>query len=751
MNPRKALVLFVFCNGSFACITAQTIDFGKSYINVTKGINGGTLETGDTMEIRASVVVTGAGAFDSCNYKDAIPAGTAYITGTVRVLTNEGKIYKQFTDAAGDDAGSIVTGVVSINLGFNTATYAATAFRRGKITNTDKPSFYGSTCILIASFRVKVTATSGSVISTGGGKITYRNAAKSNNAILTNTFPANTVAVYTNFGMCSNSVGANSLGTEYNGTFGSGKLQNRGTSANVPAGYTYAAFTSGMPQDYYYGLANNTSNGANFTTSNSWAKPDNSAPTHRVFNVWDIIGDHTGATDPYAGNAPGNNTAPTGYMLVINAAYRIDSAFQQTISGLCPNTYYEISCWVRNICSKCGCDANGVGATSGNSAYIPTAAGDSSGVYPNLTFELDGLDYYTTGNLLYTGKWVKRGFTFLTGPSQTSFTLKFFNNAPGGGGNDWALDDISVATCSPDLTFTPTPNPNVCANNTISIGCIIQSYFNNYTYYKWQKSTNGGLNWSETGIGGTGAPAYNGSEWEYKVQYPTFVATAADNGTKYKVVIGTTASNLANNNCSFSEGTATVTLNVINCGTVLHTDILSFDGTEEGNKIKLNWTTSREEPPVQYAVERSFDGITFTALATVPGRAITTEWNTYVFTDAGTGQKDVHYRIRMMGAAHEKFSRVIRFSTGSKEQATITNPFYDRLQITVHTKQTELLQLILVDMNGRIVRRQQHIAATGTNQLQMANTTTLPEGLYTVQIIGKSQTVTRCVLKTNRL
>ena len=36
---------------------SQNIDFGKSYINVTKGLNGGTVETGDTLEIRASLVV----------------------------------------------------------------------------------------------------------------------------------------------------------------------------------------------------------------------------------------------------------------------------------------------------------------------------------------------------------------------------------------------------------------------------------------------------------------------------------------------------------------------------------------------------------------------------------------------------------------------------------------------------------------------------------------------------------------------
>src|SRR6478672_2932675 len=146
---------------------AQNIDFGKSFINVTKGLNGGTFETGDTLEMRASFVVR-SGTYDSCRYQDLIPAGTSYIPGTIRVLTNEGKIYKQFTDLPGDDAGWLAATTITINLGFNTAAAPANAFRRGRVSNTDKPSFYGSTCIMIASFRVRITSLVGTLISTGG-------------------------------------------------------------------------------------------------------------------------------------------------------------------------------------------------------------------------------------------------------------------------------------------------------------------------------------------------------------------------------------------------------------------------------------------------------------------------------------------------------------------------------------------------------------------------------------------------------
>ena len=297
IHPYLLVFLVALLPGSVQ-VMAQNIDFGKSYINVTKGLNGGTVETGDELEIRATFVVR-SGTYDSCRYQDVVPAGTTYIPGTIRVLTNEGKIYKQFSDAYGDDQGWISGSNVTIHLGYRTGSAPATAFRRGRVANTHKPSFYINTCIMIASFRVTVTAVTGSSISTGGGNMTYKSGSS---PISTYTFPANTLRVYTNYGICSNSIGTNAIGTEFNGTFGSGQPRNRGTSGNVPVGYTYNFFDLNSPQDYYYGIANNTSTRSNYTTSNTWAKPDNSSPTHRVFTVWDIIGDHTGAVDPILGN-----------------------------------------------------------------------------------------------------------------------------------------------------------------------------------------------------------------------------------------------------------------------------------------------------------------------------------------------------------------------------------------------------------------------------------------------------------------
>jgi hypothetical protein len=721
---------------------AQNIDFGKSYINVSKGLNGGTLETGDTLEIRAAFVVR-SGTYDSCSYTDLIPAGTSYIPGTVRVLTNEGKIYKQFTDAINDDEGWINGSTIRINLGYNQASGPARSFRRGRVANSDRPSFYGSTCIMIASFRIKITAAIGSTISTGGGSMTYKSGSS---AIQTYTFPANTVAIYTNYGICSNSVGANSLGTEFNGTFGSGRTRNRGTSANVPPSYTYNVFTGNSPNDYYYGIANNTSAINSYTTSNSWAKPDNSVPTHRVFSVWDIIGDHTNAANSALGNTATDTVAIRngGYMLVINASYRIDSAFQQTISNLCPNTYYEISCWMRNICSKCGCDSAGRGSST--AGYIPTAPGDTSGVYPNITFEVDGVDYFTTGNIMYTGNWIKKGFTFLTGPSQTSFTLKFFNNAPGGGGNDWALDDISVATCSPNLAFTPSNQPTVCKGNVVDFGSYIRSYFNNYTFYKWQSSNDNGSTWTDAGISGTATPAWNGSAWEYFTSFPTFVANMSDSGRKYRVVVATTASNLSSTSCSFSETGSILTLNVIDCGVPLETDFLAFNSWLDHDRNYLRWTTSKEESRVQYSIEKSTDGQNYLSVATLDGAATSDEKNYYGWDEPGRGE--AFYRIRMQLDSRQKFSRVIRVGSRVKgfDVIRVPNPVESPVVAFVQMNETKPVLLELMDYSGRIIQQKEFNPLPGLQKLELP-AINLSAGVYLLRIRSADQTYTIKVLK----
>jgi len=756
------------------CITRPTpsqIDYSRSYINVTKGGTGGTVNPGDTLEMRATIVIRGTGSSaDSLSFTDTLyhNRGLRLVPGSVSLRTNEGKVYKSFTDADDSDAGWLTYNgldtIISMNFGTVASRYA-----RGRLNYNSRPSVFGSTCIIMATYRVVVYADYNSTINFKTGSLHFRD-------VLTGTstkanFTANNLIVYQSPGLCPNAVSAtNALGAEFNGTFGAPSggaplARNRGTTPYTS--YLYNVFANGTgPGDLYYGITNNTS--GRYTTITTWTKPE-SVNGYRVFNQWDITGDHTNSADPLKGNLacdttqPVSATNPCGYMLVINSAYKPDTAFTYTVNNLCPNTYYEIAAWFKNICYKCGCDSTGTSVTG--ATYIPSAPGDSSGVQPNVAFDVNGIDYYTTGNIAYAGlgsqtgsdtlnRWVKRGFVYLTGPAETSFRLTLRNNAPGGGGNDWALDDISVATCLPNMQYSPSLSPTTCESNPITINDTIRSYFNNYNNYRWQRSTDGGSNWSDVPAAtGTSSPTWNGSAWEYITSYtiPPSGATLSNNGDRYRVVVSTTSGNLGNSNCQVTDGISIINLNVLNCGVALQTELLSFNGRLVNGQAQLSWNTSREEEQVYFNVEKSPDGRNFTSIGTVKGFANrAAETNSYSFTDSALLNGKASYRITMHdNGAKRKMSRIIQLQL---EESLFTvnhilNPFGGELPFEIATSKDGRMEAVLLNASGSAVGRQAFTLRSGINSVSLDNLQSLTPGIYILKIQYRDQTYSRKVIK----
>lgn len=715
---------------------------GKSFINVTKGVNGGTVEPGDELEIRASLVLRSISgsvptAIDSCAFFDNIPAGTSFIPGSLAILTNEGKVYKSFTDGAGDDEGYISGSAVTINMGYNPYDDHATAYRRGRIRSNHRPSAGG--CLMLASYRVTVTAPNASILSLGGGSFSYALVTDPPGTVQSRTFNPSNIIVYQNTGLCTNSSGVNVLDNtivgDFNGTFGSGNAMNRVASPNIPPGYTYIQLTGNAPGDTYYGITNNTSNNpAGYSTVNTWPKPE-SPIVHRIFGVFDVIGDHTGAADPMAGNpaADTTNGGTGGYMLLVNAAFNIDDAFSYPISGLCPNTYYELSFWVRNICSRCGTDslnrtASGVSVPVG---YIPTEVGDSSGVYPNLGLSIDGVNHYTTGNIKYTGQWVKKGFIFRTGPAQTSIVFSITNNAPGGGGNDWALDDISIVTCTPNLNLAPSGNSQVCLGNQVDLSCDVISFFDNYIYYQWQVSHDNGVTWTDTLSMGTGSPSPSGGNYLYNATFPSFIADASQHFVQYRIRVATTPANLYSG-CSFFNS-ANIIVMVNNCEWVLKTDLLSFTGRLDNKQAVLSWVVNEVTEQTIFEIHKSLDGRNFTSIGKINAVA---GLNNYNFTDPEPLSPAAYYRIVIKEADAQKISKTILLSVKdiSFEIVSIVNPFSNRLVFDVTTPNAVLANIIITDAYGKTVKLLKQPLQRGVNNIQINDLDNLSDGNYYLQI-----------------
>jgi hypothetical protein len=457
---------------------------------------------------------------------------------------------------------------------------------------------------------------------------------------------------------------------------------------------------------------------------------------------WYIDGDHSG-TNNAIGNMPPSASTPGSYMLMVNADYVASEVFRQTISNLCPNTYYEFSGWVRNICPTCGIDSTGAQFTG----TVTAPASGYPGVYPNLSFSLNDVDYYNTGEIDTVG-WLKKGFVFRTGPSQTSAVFSIRNNAQGGGGNDWVLDDIAVATCLPTMSYSPTINPTICMSNPIEIADTISSFFNNYTTYKWQRSVNGGASWTDiTGV--TSLPDTNFYITTYTV--PATATTLADSGNLYRVVVATTAANLVNPNCNISDG-VTITLSVLDCGPVLDVDMLTFTGKLVTTKANLAWSTTHEDAPVTFIIERSTDGRNFSKAGESPGYNNGNYTNHYSFIDPVDVVDRVWYRIAMVSlTGKKKYSNIIQLYNKlvDFEVTNIVNPFSGSLAYNVIVAENSVITSELIDIAGKTVSSQKQLVYTGTNSINFGNTQSLPAGIYTLRVINKNKSLVHRLVKKN--
>jgi len=721
-------------------VSVPTVKYGKSYVNITKGVNGGTVEPGDVLEIRITFFVNANGAYN-VSAVGSIPTGTSYVPGSIRILTNEGLLYKQWTDAADADPGTVSGSTVTINIGKG----ASGTNTGGTVKSSYRPSLFGSQCLLVAAYQVQVTGGYASTVNVGGGTLSY--STNANVPVVTNiNFPAVNVMVYKNTGICLNSVGSNGIASEFGGTFGNGNLKNRVASTKIPPNYVYATLTTGAPADNYYGISNNTSpGGANYSFN-----PADAVASHHIFNVWDIIGDHTGAASPTLGNPPTDTTGGKtgGYMIVVNAAFSTDTAFLDTVKNLCPNTYYEYSAWFRNICKVCSCDS--IGTQAKNSGYIPTSLGDSSGVHPNLTFNINGFDYYTTGDILYTGQWIKKGFTYLTGPGQTQMVISIRNNAPGGGGNDWAIDDIGVATCTPNLNLNPsTPTVNVCFGDGASLSAIVQSFFNNYTEYIWEKSSDNGVTYTSTGYSGTGSPAFNGTDYTYTAVGPSFIGDSTTNMNIYRLRVASTSTNLTDPNCSFAA-LRTVQVFVHNCSWLLKADFVSVAGSLHNNLAGVQWSMVNETGRESYEVERSTDGIHWTVAGKITASTAGGN-NNYKLDDPLALSGATYYRIKMTDDNSFKYSKTILVSPSKIDFAVkdLVNPFVNSVSCNVIVPEEGDLHVSILDMYGRTIKAFTQSAAKGISAVKIQDLGSLSGGTYFLKIEWQNQGITKKILKTN--
>ena len=288
-------------------------------------------------------------------------------------------------------------------------------------------------------------------------------------------------------------------------SFGAGNNPGPPLSA-AATGYQYVA--NDCPNDGFYTVRNNT--------------------TSCFGNTWhSLTTDHTGN---------GN-----GYFMLVNASIQPSAFYVDTVRGLCGNSTYEFAAWIMNVILPSSCNGN----TN----------------QPNLTFTIERtngvvLQTYNSGNIaaLNTPVWKQYGFFFTTPAAGADIVLRIVNNAPGGCGNDLALDDITFRPCGPQLTPTisgqPTTTSQICTGTarSITFNCSVSPGFVN-PVFQWQQRFNASA-WTDIPLA---------NSLNYVANFP---ASSAIGNYEFRLAVAE-AGNLGSPQCRISSSIISIVVNAL--------------------------------------------------------------------------------------------------------------------------------------------------------------------------------------------
>jgi len=165
--------------------------------------------------------------------------------------------------------------------------------------------------------------------------------------------------------------------------------------------------------------------------------------------------------------------------------------------------------------------------------------------------------------------------------------------------------------------------------------------------------------------------------------------------------------------------------------------LISFQGNmNKNNKVTLNWTVADNETVHSFEIERSVNGKDFTTAGVVfASQKFGTE--SYMFYETATTEK-VMYRLRMIDKAHDiDYSRILIFQTKSLSTAAIKvigNPVNDKLTFSYSSNATQVVDVRVYDITGKILMSQKVNSAEGTNMLSLPLNPTFKSGMYVVEV-----------------
>lgn len=178
----------------------------------------------------------------------------------------------------------------------------------------------------------------------------------------------------------------------------------------------------------------------------------------------------------------------------------------------------------------------------------------------------------------------------------------------------------------------------------------------------------------------------------------------------------------------------------------LAVNLVHFTAIKNNNNAVVNWRTENEVDISNYLLERSYDGINFSAAGTIAARNGSS--NSYTYTDlnavlnAGTS-KYIFYRLKITDKnARFRYSEIAKLSIDKSGTEITIGPAVFNSFVNVYSNEA-IKQVLVYDMNGKLVYQTANLL--GNKLLLSAN---LPKGMYLFKLVTASgNTVTKRLVK----
>jgi hypothetical protein len=175
----------------------------------------------------------------------------------------------------------------------------------------------------------------------------------------------------------------------------------------------------------------------------------------------------------------------------------------------------------------------------------------------------------------------------------------------------------------------------------------------------------------------------------------------------------------------------------LNC-IILSVSFLNVTAEQSNGLTTINWDVTQDAGTQGYVVEKSLDGINFTAIGNVSRIASTTNGTHYEYPDNSRLYNGgiIYYRIKEVeGSGQSMYSKIVSIQLGnlSGNLSVYPNPAKGSAMVSFVSTTQNMISLRLFDLKGSLVWQQQYQSRIGQNNISLDNVRTLSNGMYILQ------------------